>query len=477
MNPPPAPGDPSRSAVTSLGWLWRPLGGERSQIVWRAYGWAVVLFGLMKFVVMEPWAYWAHYPGSFHLLIASGLLLLLGGPRLVPLAAAALSAPLAWWSVVLRTDPTLWFPAADWPLLAGYPVLGCIALLVTRRDPARSGEQLDRAGAAAVRAMGGIALFAAAFHKLNYDFLDRTVSCVYLREGLLGWWGVPRGLVELVTPESILVLELGGALILWLAPRLASVLVGLLMLQFGSLGATTFAGLILTAAAAGLPAGTWAAAKRYGQRYRWYLLGGLVALLVASAVAYRGPRPWSQFAVFHTGAIAIIGLGVASLTLPRRRPRAAPLLPEARLFLAAVVLAATFNAARPYLGLGFQYSFAMLSNLRVDSDRWNSLLVPRPASLETDGYLHVYGVRYFPEKPENPPILPALHSPGGIKLKLALLIRDGYWAGLDFEYRGRAYRFSDGERRELMSALLLSMPDEPLLQEELVLGGPQICVH
>lgn len=462
---------------SSLSWALATVGADRSQLVWRFYGLAVMLLGLMKFLVREPWAYWAHFPGSFHLLVFSGLLLFFLGPRPLLLITAALSAPLAWWSVVLRTEISLWFPAAEWPLLAGYPLAGCAAILVTLRGGSLDHERFDRVASLAVRILGGVGLLAAALHKVNSDFLDPAVSCAHLREGLLGWWRVPFWLLEHITPESILAMELGGALMLWLTPRIGCVLVSLLLLHFGSIGATAFAGLILLAALAGLPAGTLAIARRAWGRWRWFLLAGLAVLLPLSAWIYQGPRPWSQFALFHTAVLAAVGLGVVSLGLPRRQTGNAPMRWRARIFLGALAVAAVFNAARPYLGLGFQYSFAMLSNLRVDSNRWNSLLIPRPGFLETDGYMHVYGVRYFPKTLDPPPILPALHSPGGLKRKLAPLLRDGYWVGLDFEYRERRYSFSDGQRRELLSALLLSMPDGPLLQDELVLDGPQLCVH
>lgn len=34
------------------------------------------------------------------------------------------------------------------------------------------------------------------------------------------------------------------------------------------------------------------------------------------------------------------------------------------------------NGFAPYLSLKFNYSFAMLSNLRVDDARWNHLVIP-----------------------------------------------------------------------------------------------------
>jgi len=253
--------------------------------------------------------------------------------------------------------------------------------------------------------------------------------------------------------------------------------------------ATTFSALIMTAGVAGLPEAAGPALRDAWRRHhKWF--PALVAVFVAAgAVAYRGPRSWVQFAVFQAGAALVIGAAAVALVhrlhrLRRRRarppaPAPAPLPARLRAFLLALLALCLFNAARPYLGLGFQYSFAMLSNLRVDADRWNSLLVPRPPGLETDDYLHVSGVRYFPRAPANPLILPALHSPDGLKRKLVALHASDpdLWVGLDFAYHGRIHLFSDGERRAEMIRLLMSIPDRPLLQEELVIGVPQSCMH
>ncbi len=48
------------------------------------------------------------------------------------------------------------------------------------------------------------------------------------------------------------------------------------------------------------------------------------------------------------------------------------------------------NGFSPYLGLKFNYSFAMLSNLRVDDARWNHFFMPKWLRLTShDGHVHV----------------------------------------------------------------------------------------
>jgi hypothetical protein len=463
----------------TLRWLLRPLGGWRSGLTWRIYGWALVQLFLMKVLLREPAAYWAQFPGSYHLLVLSGALLVVFGPRRVLLLTAASGALLAWWSVVLRTHPNLWFPAAEWPLVAGYPVIGCAGFLLARRG--HLDRDFESAALGGVRALGGAALFAAAFHKVNRDFFDPAVSCIHLRDLLAEWWRLPPAALSWITPGVIIALEAVGAALFWIAPALGCLLVALLSLQFGLSTATGFAALIMTAGVAGLPEDAGPALRAAWRRHRKAFLTVVAGIVATGALAYRGPRPWLQFAVFQVGAAVVVASSVAALV--RRRAGAVPAATSppwrVRAFVAAVLAAALFNASRPYLGLGFEYGFAMLSNLRTDSDRWNSLIVPRPAGLETDDYLHVHGVRYFPAAPGEPPILPALHSPEGLKRKLALLHteRPDLWVGLDFTYRDRAYRYSDGQRRAEMLRVLLSIPDRPLLQEQLVLGGPQVCTH
>ena len=54
------------------------------------------------------------------------------------------------------------------------------------------------------------------------------------------------------------------------------------------------------------------------------------------------------------------------------------------------ILILTINGFAPYLGLKFNYSFAMLSNLRVDDARWNHLFVPKGLRIsEHDDFIHV----------------------------------------------------------------------------------------
>lgn len=177
--PGPDAARPPRVDAGALSWLIEPLGGWRSGLTWRVYGWALVQFLLMR-LLHDPGTYWEIFPGSVHLLGLCGLLLVAFGPRRVLVLAAALGASTVWASVILRTHLSLWFPAAEWPLIAGYPASGCAAFLLARR---RTFERdFEAAALGGTRVLGSVALFAAAFHKVNRDFFDPAVSCIHLRD-------------------------------------------------------------------------------------------------------------------------------------------------------------------------------------------------------------------------------------------------------------------------------------------------------
>ena len=53
------PASPIDALPRTLRWLLRPLGGWRSGLTWRVYGWALVQLFLMKVLLREPAAYWA----------------------------------------------------------------------------------------------------------------------------------------------------------------------------------------------------------------------------------------------------------------------------------------------------------------------------------------------------------------------------------------------------------------------------------
>jgi len=109
------------------------------------------------------------------------------------------------------------------------------------------------------------------------------------------------------------------------------------------------------------------------------LLGGLLAATNWStyAIVYLGTRQlvWSGYAVMLTGA-AVLWRGEEDAPSRQQSPSPAGLA-----ILALMIL----NGLGPYLGLKTRAAFDMYSNLRVEADRSNHLIVPR--SLDVLGVL------------------------------------------------------------------------------------------
>ncbi|MFY0534156.1 hypothetical protein [Nannocystis pusilla] len=136
------------------------------------------------------------------------------------------------------------------------------------------------------------------------------------------------------------------------------------------------------------------------RRGLWLALAGLVLLAISHSL-YRGPNNWAIFAVFQVvlllaACLAAVGLRDAAGAwsfAPRRSRLRLPGGPHHRSFAVATIALLLALGSSPYLGLKYRYSFAMLSNLRVDDARWNSLVVPRQLRLTRhDPFVHVLRV-------------------------------------------------------------------------------------
>jgi len=139
----------------------------------------------------------------------------------------------------------------------------------------------------------------------------------------------------------------------------------------------------------------------------------------------------------------------------------------------------------PYLGLKFEYSFAMLSNLRVDDARWNHVLVPKWVRLTAyDSFIHLerfeQGAATVPGQASTQPLLPALYSPWVVSERLQKLARlkPPAYVDMEFTYQGRRYVFEGGaDSAELRQFLRQLPPKHRLFQNQLRLTGPQPCIH
>lgn len=334
------------------------------------------------------------------------------------------------------------------------------------------------------------------FHKLNADFLDPDYSCALygLRE-VTNYWHLPAVAVPgewgIAFPIAILLAEAGIAALHLLRCRRIAWMVAIafhIFLTFTMAPAFVFVmavghaafvtrddletlhetlsrhGPLLMVVAAAV---TVVSIRRHGALPEWtmipreFLLWGVLGLLVTAF------PPWTA------GAWA-------------RRPVDRPDSWFARML--PVLFAGLFaaNCVLPYLGLQYQHTAAMVSNLRIDRGCWNHLVVPESARLQ-DPYIRFSDV-YFGEPGRDPEyeqvVLEQLWSPPQIRQ----MRRN--WCGssnrpfyLKGTYKGETFEIEDlcagdplpfGEFRVFGVAIF---GDLLRFQKNLMRECPQTCIH
>lgn len=236
---------------------------------------------------------------------------------------------------------------------------------------------------------------AAAFHKLNRDFLDGTVSCAAGGVKLLGEnWSFTFGpsALDPFWPFLFLSCELGLVLLFRLRPRWAIPLALTMHVPLTIVFAPAFAWVMV----AGYPCFfTDRELERLGARlrshWRWVVGFGVPLASLDAILYFRGHwisyPAWqlSELGVWLLWAAAWVGLGPGSgAGASGWSERAGPRRARGRVLVAVFLL----NAATPYLGLQFHHTAAMLSNLRIDEGCWNHLLVPEAVRVR-DPYVRV----------------------------------------------------------------------------------------
>jgi hypothetical protein len=241
----------------------------------------------------------------------------------------------------------------------------------------------------AVRLLTASAYAVAALHKLNTDFFDPGVSCANhaVAQVSARWpWAEPLAALDGALPFLVLGLELALA---WLVLR-GSPWMWLWGLVFHLPLTVTLAPAFGPVMFSGYVAATRtrdaAIARDIWRRHKGRLcLGGL--LLVAtdglSIGELEGPVLIAK--LFVAGAIA-----AGALSLVGRPARAAA--PRSSLGAKLVAVGWLLHGLTPYLGLQYQHTGAMLSNLRVDVACHNSVVFPS-SLMATDPYLHIDSAR------------------------------------------------------------------------------------
>jgi len=411
----------------------------------------VWLFAGKTYASADAELLWCAGAWALHLLAAAALGLLVAGPRRWLLVLCSLASLRCIVSNHRPNEPLSWFPAAEWPLLLALPLGG----LLLATDP---GVQ------AWFRWAGSTSLAFTGLHKLNTDWFDPAVTCHRLAERLHTWWGLPEALHQSVPPGAVVALELATPLVLWRWPRVGLLLAASLLGHFVGIGATALSFLLLVTATSFLPAEAF---QRVGRPVH-----GGPALVAAAVAAWAWQGPWSgpQYAVTYGLFAWVVSWGLGEL-VAHGVGAAAPALPERRAVLGLALVAWLLNGLAPYSGLKFQYSFAMLSNLRVDDDRHNSLFVPAGLRWAADPYVHVDRASYRDAATGRPlsggVVQPDLFTPHALQVQRDVARQVGEVLTFEGTWQGRRVTHDD----------LDTLPGAPLFRERLTRGRAQECVH
>ena len=456
-------------------------------LLFRWYGLSVCLFTLKVLVsASQVDASSLHWGSAWplYLFTLCGLSLVYWGVQRWLLLLSGITAARCIASTHITEERLLWFPAAEWALYLGLPLLSWVALYLTQRSDERDPREEQCSPLQLTwRAAFVCSMSFAALHKLNSDFFTHDLSCVRLSERLTSWWQAPMWLYQGISPWMIVAAEGGLSLLLWARPRLGVLISALIFTHFGSIGATGFATLMFGMSLSFLKASDRAMIVEVLSADRRPLI--TLALLGAggSYICYQGPYSWPQYGLFHAGASLMIGLMVLTLIHHGMGERATSHgVGRAGVSWALFGVALwSLNGLTPYLGLKFQYSFAMLSNLRVDDSRWNSYLFPRAMRLTShDDFIFISKVDYRSkltgQRLRGGSLTPSLVSAKHLRDSLANAERVGEELRVVAQYHGERFDGLARPPEELLTWLeARAMP--LFIQDSLPFVGAQRCVH
>ncbi len=296
---------------------------------------------LLAGAVLVHQLWWTGFTASpAHSVLIAAAIWSLGDPgrRLRPLAAVAV--------VVL---------ALDWPRVSDHLLIvlaACVGMLLRPRwddlAPLLRGEAI-------------LLYAAAAFAKLNTDFLDPAVSSAVpmaMRLPLAGDWVARPAIYGTIGVEASLAVLLAVP-----RTRRAGVVVGLLFHAVLALaGNVPFAAVMAAVYVAFVPGPRVPRLAPLALGGAW-LLGVLVD--PAPGVTSGGLGDGMRWTVAAALVVAAVRVGPALPVRGRMHPA-----------LGVILALLALNAAAPYLGLKRQYTFAPFSDLRTRPGDWNHLLVP-----------------------------------------------------------------------------------------------------
>ncbi|TXD37062.1 hypothetical protein FRC98_10010 [Lujinxingia vulgaris] len=250
-----------------------------------------------------------------------------------------------------------------------------------------------------------VAVYAmSAFHKLNRDFVDPTLSCAsYGVDKLANYLSLsltdlPAGLLlRQLAPALVIGAELTIALLYIVGRRKAALLLALAFhIPLTLTMAPAFAFVMLIGHAAFLSDEDLRLFAERGRQFGAWIIGGALLMITLTTVLHGGTDDWTML---PREALLWALLFWAALTPLSPRALWRPTLPgqptsrAARGLATLAVALYLVHALTPYLGLRFQHTAAMVSNLRIDRGCWNHLVIPERWRLRDD-YIRVDEV-YF----------------------------------------------------------------------------------
>lgn len=484
-----------------------PLGRWRTQLFWRLFGLTLVNSPLFDGVYRSR-ELAAEQPLGLHAMFAAGALLMLAGARGVTLLAAAITTVWALGPICFgdsAPDNSLQL-ADEFVVFMALPVMAVLLTGVVglARRSVPDNERLDAAHVALLRISLVVAMAFAALHKLNADFFDPKVSCALsLAHQLTRDWPLPWP-DFLVNPTPTLVLLGEGSIpvLLLLYPRLGILATFGVVGVIGHVGAVAFTLCVVSLAFAFFDDDDRDALAAGLRAYALVFVPLFAVFVRVTYPFYAGSRPWTGFGALQfvcgSGLFALAVLAVAAW---RRGPRPAWLRPRRPLAalrvcdrrVAAVLIAyaavSIANGLSPYLGLKYRLSYAMLSNLRADDERWNSWIFPRWLHVPAhDAFVHVerveipYADKRRLRRAVGPAhwlehrLVPGPTAPWSFEKRLALHFEQRVPVKLDVTWRGVA-RTIEGPDDPGLRAWLDALPDDRLFQAHLTRDRPQRCVH
>lgn len=470
--------------------------------------------------------YLERFPSSSLMTGICGFVLMVTGPRLFALLAATISSTSFLWRVVQGSagvGPRQ--QAAEYVLLMLLPMaLAMLALLLfcalrnLDNGWKKLMEEFEKNTVIIFRWTALTTMFFAGFHKLNSDFLFSSVSCEHVvkQYAVRNWsfFGLEQALSH-TSPLAIIILESVVPIILLLiSPRLGVIVTIAVYGMISLTDALVVTLCVIVPALAFLRQEDWDDLRASPKMPCLIWCSLLLVWLPVSSAHYKGTRPWFQPALYQSLLLFILTVLIWILVKElvcklrdRRRfcsiilvrelissiaqggPVLLPCNFRGCLVVVAWIMLLSFNGFSPYLGIKFNYSFAMLSNLRVDDSRWNHIFVPKWVRLtKHDGFIHVlfveitnlnYGIT--PQTTAGRRLKPGLFSPQAFHdiLNQDIQIKDNIELKILLEYKGEAFDYAGNLAESGFDAFRAQLPPPKghWLHDFLAPDGPMGCKH